>query len=180
VAIARMQVGSLGPTCGQGTCGMAGEKTANGVDVTFTYTYGCLNSFTISLTGGSDPAPGAVTSTECVYTTSWAGLSSIGKGDAASGAVSIFSIVVFVIVFGAFPMYIGVGIAVKVKGQGEALDIEAVPQIEFWRSLPGLVKDGFVFTYTYVSALILMLPIHHATVRQLTTVDGGVADGSKG
>jgi hypothetical protein len=148
---------------------MTGKKTANGVDVTYTYTYGCENTFTIKLTGGSDKAPGAVTSNECTYTASWASLNSktvpgshyLGA-DAASGAVSIFSIVVFVIVFGAFPMYIGVGIAVKVKGQGEALDIEAVPQIEFWRSLPGLVKDGFVFTYTYVSTPILMLPIHHA------------------
>eukprot|EP01047_Picozoa_sp_COSAG01_P103766 COSAG01_NODE_33184_length_568_cov_3.961620_1_plen_115_part_10 len=115
MAIARMQIGSVGP-CTQGQCGMTGKKTNNGVDVTYTYTYGCENMFTISLTGGSDKAPGAVTSNECTYTTSWATLNSKTvpgshftqkTADAASGAVSIFSIVVFVIVFGAFPMYIG-------------------------------------------------------------------------
>ena len=71
MAIARMQIGSVGP-CTQGQCGMMGKKTAKGVDVTYIYTYGCENTFTISLTGGSDKGPGPVTSNECTYTTSWA------------------------------------------------------------------------------------------------------------
>ena len=40
-----LEVGSVGP-CAQGQCGMAGKKTATGVDITYTYTYGCENTFT--------------------------------------------------------------------------------------------------------------------------------------
>lgn len=45
-----------------------------GVTVVYTYTYGCKNTFTLTLTPGSDPAPGQVTSNECSYTATWAGL----------------------------------------------------------------------------------------------------------
>eukprot|EP01052_Picozoa_sp_SAG31_P002825 SAG31_NODE_102_length_25175_cov_10.778553_17_plen_208_part_00 len=68
-----IEIGSIGP-CSQGECGMAGAKTANGITVTYTYTYGCKNTFAISLTAGSDPAPGPVTSDECAYSVAWAGL----------------------------------------------------------------------------------------------------------
>ena len=60
--------------------------------------------------------------------------------------MGIWAIIVMVAVFGIFPIYIGAGIAVKVKMQGENLDVEAIPQISFWRELPKLVVDGFVFT----------------------------------
>ena len=54
---------------------MTGSKAAGGgVTVVYTYTYGCKNTFTLTLTPGSDPAPGQVTSNECSYTATWAGL----------------------------------------------------------------------------------------------------------
>ena len=68
-----IEVGSIGP-CSQGSCGMSGVKTPAGVDVTYTYTYGCENTFTLSLTSGTAATPGAVTSNECSYTASWAAL----------------------------------------------------------------------------------------------------------
>lgn len=52
-----------------GTAGIHG-----GVTVMYTYTYGCKNTFTLTMTKGHDEAPGQVTSNECSYTASWAGL----------------------------------------------------------------------------------------------------------
>lgn len=66
-----IEIGSIGP-CSQGDCGMTGRKTPSGVDVTYTYTYGCKNTFALSITNGHDPAPGQVTSNECSYAASWA------------------------------------------------------------------------------------------------------------
>ena len=69
-----IEIGSIGP-CSQGECGMAGVRTAGGgVEVTYTYTYGCKNTFTLTMTPGSAGAPGQVISNECSYTATWAGL----------------------------------------------------------------------------------------------------------
>jgi hypothetical protein len=68
-----IEVGSVGP-CSQGSCGMTGVKTPTGVDVTYTYTYGCTNTFSISLSPGNAAAPGAVTSNGCSYSTTWSAL----------------------------------------------------------------------------------------------------------
>eukprot|EP01051_Picozoa_sp_SAG22_P031048 SAG22_NODE_12370_length_445_cov_0.875723_1_plen_98_part_01 len=68
-----IQIGSVWP-CSQGACGMTGARTSAGVNVTYTHTYGCKNTFTMMLTSGSDPAPGQVTSNQCSYTVAWAGL----------------------------------------------------------------------------------------------------------
>ena len=68
-----IEIGSVGP-CSQGACGMTGEKSADGVIVKYTYTYGCKNTFTLFMTKGSATAPGQVTSNECSYTASWRGL----------------------------------------------------------------------------------------------------------
>jgi hypothetical protein len=71
-----IEIGSIGP-CSQGECGMTGAPGAGGgVVVTYTYTYGCKNTFTLTMTPGNAPAPGQVTSNECSYTASWAGLRS--------------------------------------------------------------------------------------------------------
>jgi hypothetical protein len=43
-----IEIGSTGP-CAQGECGMTGQKSAQGIDVTYTYTYGCVNRFTLHL-----------------------------------------------------------------------------------------------------------------------------------
>ena len=68
-----IEIGSIGP-CSQGECGMTGEKNADGVTVKYTYTYGCKNTFTLTMTEGSATAPGQVTSNECSYSASWRGL----------------------------------------------------------------------------------------------------------
>ena len=67
-------IGSIGP-CTQGECGMTGAPASGGgVVVTYTYTYGCRNTFTLTITPGNASAPGQVTDNECTYTASWAGL----------------------------------------------------------------------------------------------------------
>ena len=35
----------------------------------------------------------------------------------------------------------------------EARGVEAIPNIEFWRSLPGLIKDGCVFSWSKITGL---------------------------
>ena len=52
-------------------CGMTGVKTATGIDVTYDYTYGCANHFTLSLVPGNSKVPGTVTSNECNYSAEW-------------------------------------------------------------------------------------------------------------
>ena len=93
-----IQIGSVGP-CSQGAWGMAGAKTATGVTVTYMYTYGCRNTFALSLTPGSDAAPGVVSSNECAYNAAWAVLKSqnasveqkgcTSHGDCKCGAICV-------------------------------------------------------------------------------------------
>jgi hypothetical protein len=69
-----IEIGSIGP-CSQGECGMTGSaQPGGGVEIVYTYTYGCKNTFSLTLTPGAAPAPGQVTSNECSYTATWAGL----------------------------------------------------------------------------------------------------------
>lgn len=150
-----IEIGSIGP-CSQGSCGMTGVKTASGVDVTYTYTYGCENTFTLSLTSGIASKPGAVTSNECSYSASWAALSSGGLAGVA-GSISPISIVTFVLIFGGFPLYIAVGVTIRVKTQGEELGVQAIPQILFWKSLPGLILDGMKFSGTELKEIFKVL-----------------------
>jgi hypothetical protein len=72
-----IEIGSIGP-CSQGECGMTGKPAGDGVTVVYTYTYGCKNTFTLTMSAGSALAPGQVTSNECSYTATWAGLDAAG------------------------------------------------------------------------------------------------------
>jgi len=60
---------------------------------------------------------------------------------------SIFLIIVSVVTF----IYCTVGMFYKYKKLGVS-GLEAVPNIEFWRDLPGLVKDGLVYTFSKIRA----------------------------
>jgi len=52
----------------------------------------------------------------------------------------VFIIILLVVT----PVYIVVGCIYKAKTKGTT-GIESCPNIDFWRDLPGLVKDGFRF-----------------------------------
>ena len=63
----------------------------------------------------------------------------------ASGGLSggdIFLIIFFVSGF----LYFSIGALIKLK-RYNATGADLVPNIDFWRDLPHLVKDGFRFTY---------------------------------
>ena len=108
-----IEVGSIGPCAGMtpGQCGMTGTADgAGGVTVTYRYTYGCKNTFVMSMTHEWDSAPSAVSGGEfCKYKTSWAGLhTSAEKCDAETTSQ-----------FGALDALVLVLYFVGVLGQGE-------------------------------------------------------------
>jgi len=60
-----------------------------------------------------------------------------------SGAISIGSVILIVIVC-AIPVYLVGGIIFN-KVKGEATGADLIPNLPFWKALPGYVKDGFFF-----------------------------------
>jgi len=69
-----------------------------------------------------------------------------GGGGGLSGG-SIFLIIFFV----TFPVYVAAGCIYKRQKMGTT-GMESCPNVDFWRSLPGLIKDGFVFTFSKIKA----------------------------
>jgi len=65
-----------------------------------------------------------------------------GGGDGPSGG-TVFIIILVVLI----PVYVVVGCIYKAKTKGTT-GVESCPNIDFWRDLPGLVKDGFRFVFS--------------------------------
>jgi hypothetical protein len=92
----------------------------------------------------------------CTYNFNWmtpAGcpLSAPPAGSGSSGGLSggdVFLIIFFV---GGF-LYIAVGAAYNYKMKGQT-GMEIIPNIEFWRDVPSLIKDGLVFTGSKLKAM---------------------------
>jgi len=63
-------------------------------------------------------------------------------GGGMSGGL-VFIIILLVVI----PVYIVVGCIYKAKTKGTT-GMESCPNIDFWRDLPGLVKDGFRFVFS--------------------------------
>jgi len=76
-----------------------------------------------------------------------------GKGGGSGGSkkLSPGSILLIIVLVGAV-VYLAAGVFYRTKFQG-AEGINRVPNIELWISLPGLVKDGFLFTYNKIYGL---------------------------
>jgi len=70
-----------------------------------------------------------------------------GKG--AAGGLSGGSILL-IILFPLIVVYIIGGFVFNVKYKGLPFNKDAFPHIEFWSSIPGLVKDGVLFTVSKV------------------------------
>jgi len=103
------------------TCG---STTAN----TFTITEDtstCTFNIGLPANCGSGPAPGP----------------DGPKGGLSGGTV--FLIILLVLI----PVYIAGGCVYKMKTKGTT-GMESCPNVDFWRDLPGLVKDGFRFTFS--------------------------------
>lgn len=78
---------------------------------------------------------------QCEYNLAW---STKHACPVASGLSigSVLCIIFFVSVF----LYIAIGMLVKHK-KYEAQGVDMIPNIDFWRDVPALIKDGFRFTY---------------------------------
>jgi len=62
------------------------------------------------------------------------------KGGIDVGWILIIIVIVCVI------LYLGVGVVYKWR-RHDAKGLDLIPNIEIWREIPGLIKDGFMFTY---------------------------------
>jgi len=112
--------------------------------------------FTCETSTGTPTYSGEVT---CAYTFNWAStagcpLNSL-PGDAGTGGGSsglsggdIFLILFFCIGF----LYVVIGMAYNYKFR-ELRGAEMVPNVDFWRGLPSLIKDGCVFTWQKITGL---------------------------
>jgi len=79
----------------------------------------------------------------CTFTLTYysaAGCPAADSGSSGLSGGSLFLIIVVIVV----PLYVVIGCIYKSKAQGTA-GMESCPNIEFWRDLPGLIKDGFKF-----------------------------------
>jgi cation-dependent mannose-6-phosphate receptor len=65
--------------------------------------------------------------------------------------------VLLIIFFIAFGVYFVGGIAILYFMRG-ARGLEAIPNIDFWRGLPGLVKDGLIFLFSGCNASSITTP----------------------
>lgn len=140
-----IQIGSIGPCTSGGDCSMKGKKVGTDLQVSFTYTYGCTNTFILTLKpGNAGNKPSQVTSSECSYSVTWDMLDKTAT-NGVSGPMAVWAWVVILLCFVGFPLYLGAGVFVKVKYQGEQFGAQAIPQLPFWLTLPGLVKDGSIF-----------------------------------
>jgi len=71
-----------------------------------------------------------------------------GGGKSGLSGGTIFLILLIVLI----PVYIVAGFVYKMKMKGTT-GIESCPNIEFWRLLPVLIKDGFLFTWSKLRGL---------------------------
>jgi len=61
-----------------------------------------------------------------------------------------------IIVACCVPTYLAMGILYNTKRRGTS-GVESIPNIEFWRALPGLCKDGCLYSWRSTQALIAKL-----------------------
>jgi len=94
----------------------------------------CVFNLGLNANCGSGPAPPDPSS-------------SGGKGpDGTSSGLSGGSVFLIILVV-LLPIYIAAGCVYKTKTKGTS-GVESCPNVDFWRDLPGLVKDGFRFTFS--------------------------------
>ena len=140
---------------------MTYQPHSNGLAVTWQYQYGCSNTFRIFLGPGHESKPlqppynDPSDPYQCYWITNWASLSAFGHvpvpgvkddDDGTHPVASFFLWCTF-----GFVVYLAVGTAYGVRVGGKVLGPEAVPHIEFWRSVPGLVTEGMNFAKHKVS-----------------------------
>jgi len=129
--------GGVTATLKDGTeCYIGGEWIVRTAVVTFT----CGSTTSPTFTVGEDD--------KCNFALGFAancGGGSNPDGDNGGGMSGGTILLILVIVL--VPVYIVIGCIYKAKTKGTT-GVESCPNVEFWRDLPGLVKDGFRFTFS--------------------------------
>eukprot|EP01115_Flamella_aegyptia_P014930 TRINITY_DN8822_c0_g1_i2.p1 TRINITY_DN8822_c0_g1~~TRINITY_DN8822_c0_g1_i2.p1 ORF type:complete len:206 (+),score=58.06 TRINITY_DN8822_c0_g1_i2:390-1007(+) len=83
-----------------------------------------------------------------VWTTAAACPSKNGGANGGKGGLSGGSILLIIVLCAAVVYLVGGVIFKKVRMHAEG--VELIPNVEFWTSLPGLVRDGFKFVFNKV------------------------------
>jgi len=121
----------------------------SGRDVTFVYA--CAKTMGDSPTASQDG--------DMSYIISFSGPAACGTGGGGGGlSWGSLTLILGPIFIG---LYIAAGYYYNYKYK-ELRGVEAVPQIEYWRELPGLVKDGCIFSYQQTRRFIKYLQDKHA------------------
>jgi len=137
----------------------------DGTTLSVTYTggdscpsYNTNRQSTIKFTcGTSAGTPTYVQEVTCAYTFSWASTAGCPldapPGDAGGGSSGLSGGDIFLILFFCIGfLYVVIGMAYNYKVR-ELRGIEMVPNVDFWRGLPSLIKDGCVFTWQKITGL---------------------------
>jgi len=121
------------------------SATDEGVLVmTYPSGFTCQGIITFTCDEASDigtPVLSTVTGT-CTYNVSWKTAYACSKSVGGLSAGSVLCIIFFVSLF----LYLAIGMLVKHK-RYESRGVDMVPNVDFWREVPSLIKDGFRFTY---------------------------------
>jgi len=102
----------------------------------------------------SSAPPTYVGESQCLYTFNWISPSGCGLSDppaddepgegGSSGSLSGGDVFLIIFFIGGF-LYVAIGVAYNYKFKGQT-GVEMIPNLQFWKALPGLIKDGFTFT----------------------------------
>lgn len=69
------------------------------------------------------------------------------------GGLSLGSIICIIILVGII-LYLAVGFGLYKKAGGTGISASIIPNLDFWKALPGLVKDGVEFTVMKIKGLM--------------------------
>lgn len=116
--------------------------------------------------GTPDVVYESVAKTRCDYTVAWkTAYACPGGGPGGGGLFGGHGTMLTILFFVGAAAYVGGGMYYRVKKGGIPLGIEAVPNIDFWRELPALVKDGMQFTVTKAKWLAQMVTSKYEEVK---------------
>jgi len=133
------------------------EQSAGNLVMTYATPPGTQYSVKITFTcapGTGQATPIYQSETTVLFTFTWATqYACVGGGGGSSSSSGLSGGDVFLILFfvGGF-LYIVIGMAVKYK-RYDSRGVDMIPNIDFWRDLPSLIKDGMVFTWTKIMRL---------------------------
>ena len=148
--------GTPGGTCIAASGMISGATTVPGCDAANTVATiedRCLGQSTCMFTVTADLFGGTPSCTHADSSRRWLMAQlKCGGDESPDAAVSAprgpalgWQFIAFVFMVGG--LYLGLGIAYKVRREGAKLNsLEAIPHVEMWKELPALVRDGVVFS----------------------------------